>query len=94
MFVIILKYLVDLEVVDSYRGAHLEYLNQYYKRGLLLASGRKDNGDGGVIIGGFQSEGEVDDFIRSDPFYQEGIAKYQVHQFNSTKYNEVLKDLL
>ena len=94
MFVIILKYLVDLEVMDSYRGPHLEYLDEYYKRGLLLASGRKDTGDGGVIMGIFQSEGEVDDFIRSDPFYQKGIAEYQVHQFSPTKYNEVLKDLL
>ena len=94
MFVIILKYLAALEVMDSYRGAHLEYLDKYYTMGLLLASGRKDTGDGGVIIGIFQSKVEVDEFIRSDPFYQEGIAEYQVHQFSPTKFNEVLKDLL
>ena len=93
MFVITSTYLKSKEVVEKYVAEHREYLDECYRKGQLLASGRKATGDGGVILAKASTKAEVDEILRKDPFTREGISKYEIVEFTPTKVAEGLEGL-
>ena len=50
MFVIKLTYLESITEVDKYQNVHRQFLDEYYKQGLLFASGPQKPRTGGIII--------------------------------------------
>lgn len=42
MFIINLTYIEPLEAVEKHLEKHIDFLNQYYTKGLFIASGRKN----------------------------------------------------
>ena len=50
LFIVVLKYIVELEQIIAFRKVHLEYLDKYYTKAVFLASGRQNPKFGGVII--------------------------------------------
>lgn len=84
MFVISLRYIKSLSEVDAFIPAHITYLNLYYDRGIFLASGRKVPRTGGVIMAKAASKKQIEEIIKQDPFYIEGIAEYDIMEFTPT----------
>jgi hypothetical protein len=50
LFVVVLRYLVSLEKIDSSMKQHMAYLNKHYDNGDFLVSGRQVPRTGGIIL--------------------------------------------
>jgi uncharacterized protein YciI len=92
--IINLKYLKSIEEVDKHLVAHREYLDEGYKSGKLLMSGRKDPLTGGIIVAKFDSVWDAQEFMKNDPFIKNTVAEFKITQFNPVKYDDRLKEIL
>lgn len=81
MFIVSLNYKCQLEEVDKYIDAHVAYLKQEYANGNFIASGRKNPRTGGVILSCVKNKNELEIILAKDPFYQAGIAEYDITEF-------------
>jgi uncharacterized protein YciI len=85
MFAVILTYIKPLEAVDKLIPEHIEFLDEQYRNGLFVASGRRNPRTGGVIlVSGNDVEG-LAAVLNRDPFKREGVAVYEVIEFTPTK---------
>ncbi len=50
MFIVNLTYIKPLVEVEKFLEKHIDFLNQYYTKGLFIASGRKNPRTGGIIL--------------------------------------------
>lgn len=94
LFIVILRYIVPLSHIDSHRQAHLDFLDEHYAKGNLIASGRQNPPHGGVIIAKTKNRQELEEILSTDPFHKERIAEYQIFEFIPTKYIPQFKTLL
>ncbi|MGF1706711.1 YciI family protein [Enterovibrio baiacu] len=94
MFVVSLTYTVALSEVDQYIDAHIAYLEKQYAEGHFLASGRKVPRTGGIILARANDPAHLDAILREDPFYQAGVADYDVMEFEPSMTAEGLDGLL
>lgn len=92
MFVVQLTYLVDGSEVDKYLGAHREFLDYYYKQGLLVMSGPMKPRTGGIIIAATNDRDYLESIFKQDPYYLADIASYQFIEFVPVKHCDELKD--
>ena len=94
MFIIQLTYKAPLTEVDKYLLAHREYLDYYYKQGLLLVSGPLIPRTGGIIIALTNDKAYWESVLQNDPYYLAEIADYQLTEFMPVKYCDALKDII
>ena len=95
MFVITVKYLVGLDVIDQYITEHREFLDTLYAQNILLASGPQNPRiDGGIIIALSTDKSVVEQFIKQDPFYINEVASYSIVEFNPVKHHQKISTLL
>ena len=94
MFLLLLKYKVPIEQVESVTPAHREFLDQGYRAEKLLVSGPRVPRTGGVIVARVQTREEADALIQEDPFFKEGIADYEVVEFQAVKFHPAIGDLV
>lgn len=90
MFIISLTYNVSLAVVEEYLEEHKQYLKRHYDKGQFLLSGRKKPRTGGVIIATVNDHDQLDKILSEDPFYQHGVADYEIIEFTPTMTSDVL----
>lgn len=88
MFIILVKYVKPLEVVDEHLIAHRTYLKECYDRKELICSGRRKSRVGGIILANVESEEKVWELIKQDPFYTSGVAEFEVLEFTPTLFDE------
>lgn len=86
MFVVLLRYLQPLTVVEKYLQEHRNFLDKHYAAGHFLASGAQVPRIGGIILARNLSREELDVVLNEDPFHREQLATYQVIEFSPTKY--------
>lgn len=86
MFIIILTYQKEITEIEKHLEAHRAYLETNYESGNFIASGRQEPRTGGIILCRASEKDTVHELIHSDPFYIHGIAKYDIIQFEPTKY--------
>lgn len=94
MIIVHLTYISPLTEVDKYLQAHREFLEYYYKQGLLLASGPTIPRTGGIIIALTQDLAMLETIFKSDPYYLADIAKYEFIVFTSVKHREEITELI
>lgn len=94
MIIVHLTYIAPLNEVDKYLQAHREFLDYYYKQGLLLASGPTKPRTGGIIIALTQNLSSIETIFKSDPYYLADIARYEFIAFTPVKHREEIKDLI
>ncbi|KTD54878.1 YCII domain-containing protein [Legionella sainthelensi] len=94
MFVIQLTYLVPLNEVDKYLQSHREFLDYYYKQGLLVASGPMKPRTGGIIIAATNDRAYLESVFKNDPYYLAEIATYQFIEFTPVNHRAELKELI
>lgn len=97
MFVVVLRYLVDLETILQNREDHLVYLKKYYDQGVFIVSGPQKPRTGGVIIAHAPSRDELWTILKEDPYCSRNLAEYQIFEFmtnhTSPDFANLLKNL-
>ena len=92
MFAVILTYHKPIEEVEAQTVPHRAFLDTLYADGVLLISGPQIPRTGGVLIAhGGRSKDELWSILQGDPFYTEGIATYDIYEFNPIKHSAILK---
>ena len=94
MFIVILTYLKSLNEVMDFLSEHDIYLDKYFKNKIFIASGRQNPCTGGIIICNAKNRSEVQSIIEEDPFFTNGIAKYDIIEFEVMKHSEAFKQIL
>lgn len=94
MFIVQITYKAPISEVDKYLQAHREFLDYYYKQGLLLASGPLKPRTGGIIIAMTTDRKHLDAILQKDPYYLAEIADYQLIEFTPVKHCDALKDII
>ncbi|MGW7007810.1 YciI family protein [Streptomyces sp. NPDC054933] len=85
MFVVELTYTAPLDRVDAALPDHVAWLEKQYEGRTIIASGRKQPRDGGVLIAVAPDRAAVEALIATDPFSIAGVADYRVIEFTATK---------
>lgn len=94
MIIVQLNYITPLSEVDKYLSAHREFLDYYYKQGLLIASGPMKPRTGGIIIAATNDRAYLESIFKKDPYYLAEIAEYQFIEFTPIKHRDELKELI
>ncbi len=95
MFVVKLTYHKPIDEVEKFTVPHREFLDQLYVDGILLMSGPGVPRTGGILIAkGGRSKDALWQILQGDPFHTEGIATYEIIEFNPIKHIPALKDHL
>lgn len=94
MFILELKYIVELSKIDEHLASHRRWLDAQYQKGLLLCSGPKNPRVGGIIIALGQDRASVEQLIKDDPFTIHDLAEYTITEFIPVKFHAQLKDLV
>jgi|GEM_PF-107419 len=85
MFIVSLNYISSLEEIDKFVEEHIVYLNEQYSHGNFIVSGRKEPRTGGIILSALESKQELESILKSDPFYRERLAEFEIIEFIPTK---------
>ncbi len=85
MFLIHVSYKKPLPEVDRFLVEHRQFLDEYYRKGILIVSGTRKPRSGGVIFGKFTDRAAAESFVKLDPFYREEIADYDIVEFAATR---------
>jgi uncharacterized protein YciI len=94
MFIINLNYKSELDQIDQFLNAHIEFLNEQYELGNFLVSGRKIPRTGGIILSNLASKSELEAIIEKDPFKQNELANYELTEFVPSKTCKELEFLI
>jgi uncharacterized protein YciI len=80
----IIRYRKPLEEVLVHQDAHRAYLRQLKEKGVLIASGPMDPRFGGMLLLRFaDGDAKALDAVRDgDPFFQSGVAQYELIGWN------------
>lgn len=88
MFLITLKYLKPLEIVDQYLAEHRSFLDPYYQANQFIVSGPQLPRTGAVMLSQLKDREELIAILKKDPFYIHGVAEYDVIEFMPVKYHK------
>ena len=91
MFIFSLTYVKPLSEVERLLPAHIQFLDEHYKKHLFMCSGRKIPRTGGVILCNCAHTVEAKAIMEKDPFYKEGIAQYDIIEFVPSKTSEAFQ---
>ena len=94
MFIVTLTYKVSVSEVEKYQISHREFLDYYYKIGLILASGPLNPRTGGIIIALTQDKGYLESILQKDPYYLAEVADYTLTEFIPVKHRDEIKSLI
>lgn len=94
LFVVILRYISDLDMVDMARPAHVMFLEKQYALGTFIASGVQTPKTGGVIIARAIDRATLQAALHEDPFFIQNLAEYTIYEFTPTRYNSLFKAFL
>lgn len=91
MFIFSLTYVKPLSEVERLLPAHIQFLDEHYKKHLFMCSGRKIPRTGGVILCNCADMVEAKAIMEKDPFYKEGIVQYDIIEFVPSKSSEAFQ---
>ncbi len=101
LFVITLNYTKPIEQVDAHLVTHRAYLDNFYKSGVFVTSGRQTPLKGGVIIArSFDNSGknytraDIENIMNNDPFMLNSVAEFSITEFTPVKFSEDFKKIL
>ncbi|GGB04586.1 MULTISPECIES: YciI family protein [Agarivorans] len=94
MFIVSLNYIKPLEEVDGFISEHVAFLDEQYRLGHFLLSGRKQPRSGGVILASVKDRVKLEQILAQDPFQREKLASYEVTEFLPTKSSDALAFLI
>ena len=90
MFVVLLSYQRPLAEIDRSMRAHVAFLEEGYRAGLFVASGRRVPRTGGVILAVSPSREALAALMEHDPFVREGLATFEIVEFRTSLHHPAL----
>jgi uncharacterized protein YciI len=94
MFIILLSYKKPLDIIDKFLVEHRAFLDNCYKKNLLLASGPRNPRTGGVIISQLSDKQQLLELIKQDPFTINDLVDYEIIDFSPVKYHLSLQQII
>ncbi|MDX2165293.1 MAG: YciI family protein [Gammaproteobacteria bacterium] len=88
MFVILVNYIKPIEMVDQYLVEHRDFLEKGYQQNYFVVSGPRNPRNGGVIISQLKDRGQLENILKQDPFWVNGIGEYEIIEFNPVKFHK------
>lgn len=88
MFIVLVHYKKPLEIIDQYLVSHRNHLDQGYQNNLLIASGPRSPRTGGILLSQSSDRFQLESFLHADPFYVNGLADYEIIEFEPVKYHQ------
>lgn len=85
MFIFNLTYIKPISEVERILPNHVRFLDDYYRKVKFICSGRKSPRIGGIILCSCKTKEEAEAIMQEDPFYNEGIAQYEMIEFIPSK---------
>lgn len=85
MFLILVKYLKPISEIEKALVAHREFLQKHYDLKNLVCSGPQNPRTGGLILSRQKNRADVEKMIAEDPFKTQGLADYQIIEFDPVK---------
>ena len=64
---------------------HRAWLDQHYRSGLFLVSGRQSPPIGGVLLARGESAQALEHLMQDDPFFKAGLVTYQIIAFTPSR---------
>ena len=80
-FLLLGEYLAPLDVVDTFRPVHREWLATVAASGRLVLAGRKRSQDGSVVVVLAESVDEALLLSQAAPYVVNGLSRYEVVPF-------------
>lgn len=93
MYIVILTYTKPPENIDRFLDEHVNFLDRHYASGLFLASGRRAPRTGGIILAANCSMEILLAALGEDPFKREGLADYEIIEFEPSKTQDGFESL-
>ncbi|HEX5042015.1 MAG TPA: YciI family protein [Candidatus Polarisedimenticolaceae bacterium] len=90
MFVVLLTYQRPLSEIDRRMRAHVAFLEQGYRAGVFVASGRQVPRTGGVILAVAPGREDLAALMELDPFVREGLARFEIVEFRTSLHHPAL----
>tara|TARA_R110000868_G_scaffold248315_14_gene504849 strand:- start:983 stop:1270 length:288 start_codon:yes stop_codon:yes gene_type:complete len=94
MFIVMLTYKVSLDVLNEHLAAHRAYLGEGYQKDYLVASGPRIPKTGGILLSQLKDRATLEKFISNDPFKVNGIADYEIIEFEPVKYHQKFAEFI
>jgi uncharacterized protein YciI len=94
MFAFHSVYLLPLEEVDKHLADHRAYLRTLVEKNILVCSGPKIPRTGGFILLNAGSKAEALNIMARDPYVLNGVATYDLIEFELKSCSEGFKELL
>ena len=94
MIIVQLTYKAPISEVDKDLQAHREFLDYYYKQGLILVSGPMKPRTGGIIIALTTDRTYLESVLQKDPYYLAEIVDFHLIEFTPVKHRNELKDII
>jgi len=94
MYIVSVNYVKPLDEVDRYLPGHVQFLDEYYAKGVFIASGRKVPRTGGIIMAKGVGRAELEDILAQDPFKANGVAVYEITEFAASKASSEFASLI
>lgn len=91
MFVVLLKYTKPLPEIDALMREHVRFLEECYRAGVFLASGRQVPRTGGVIIAQVGNREALEAIMAQDPFVREDVVEIEIIEFLTSLHHPALK---
>jgi len=85
VYLMISTYLAPVDQVDQARDAHLAFVDDLERAGVLVSAGRQDPPVGGVILLDVDTEAEARELMAPDPYLQQGLAEYTATNWKPTR---------
>lgn len=90
LWIIESQYLKPTDEIAKVTPDHREWLDQHYKSGVFITSGRKVDNTGGVLVAQAENVEQLMDIFDTDPFVQNGCARYKYTAFSPVKRGKML----
>ncbi|ANE44089.1 YciI family protein [Deinococcus puniceus] len=91
LWIIQSRYLKTGDELAAITPLHRAWLDQHYVGGLFLVSGRKLDGTGGVLLAHADSQAQLEDVFKNDPFVLNGCSEYSYTPFTPVKRGKALE---
>lgn len=88
MFLIKITYTQPLDKVEPYVAPHREFLEQGYQKDFFVVSGPQNPRVGGIIISQLKDRKQLEAFFKNDPYLLNGVADYEIIEFNPVKFHK------
>ena len=82
MFLLLGRYLKPIDQVEAHLDAHRAWVRTGVEAGAFIAAGREVPLQGGLIVATGVDRAEVEALIAKDPYVIEGVAEYDVREYD------------